>query len=160
MTATIATNTYLLSNNRDEQERLRVQARAWEGETETMLDQIGIQPGWRCLDIGCGAMGILGPLSRRVGIDNALEQLVAARAYVEEEGLDNAELLERNAYGSELPDSSFDLVHVRFLLAPGGHDDALLREMIRLYAPAACWRSRSRTPASGTTFRATRPGFG
>lgn len=30
------------------------------------------RPGWRCLDLGCGAMGILGPLSRRVGPDGSV----------------------------------------------------------------------------------------
>ena len=58
---------YLLTNDEAELERLRLQARVWEPETETMLDRIGIQPGWRCLDLGCGGMGILGPLSQRVG---------------------------------------------------------------------------------------------
>jgi len=42
-----------------EMERLRLQARAWEPDAETMLDRIGIQPGWSCVDVGCGAMGIL-----------------------------------------------------------------------------------------------------
>ena len=33
----------------------------------TMLDRIGVGPGWRCLDIGCGPGGITGLLSERVG---------------------------------------------------------------------------------------------
>jgi hypothetical protein len=57
---------YVLSNTA-EAERLRVQARAWEPDVELLLDQIGVRPGWRCLDMGCGAIGILEPLSRRVG---------------------------------------------------------------------------------------------
>src|SRR5262249_44564216 len=43
-------------------ERLRLQARVWEAETEAWLDHMGPITGWRCLDLGCGAMGILGPL--------------------------------------------------------------------------------------------------
>ena len=50
-----------------ERERLQLQARLWEPHVERMLDQIGIAPGSTCLDVGCGAMGILDPLSRRVG---------------------------------------------------------------------------------------------
>ncbi len=30
-----------------------------------MLDHIGLKAGWRCLDLGCGAMGILGPYTGR-----------------------------------------------------------------------------------------------
>lgn len=63
-----------------------------------MLDQIGLQAGWQCLDLGCGAMGILGPLSRRaeptgrvVGVDLDVRQLAAARAYMHEARLHNVE---------------------------------------------------------------------
>jgi hypothetical protein len=59
---------YLLAAGDDvELERIRLQARVWEPETETWLDDVKIEPGWRCIDLGCGVMGILGPLARRVG---------------------------------------------------------------------------------------------
>lgn len=139
---TNTTDTYLLTNNQVEQERLRVQSHAWEGETEALLDQIGIKPGWHCLDLGCGSLGILGPLSRRagphgrvVGLDNNLTQLFAARAYAEDEMLFNVDLLEGDAYNTKLPAASFDLVHVRFVFAPVGNDQVLLREMLRLVRP-------------------------
>jgi trans-aconitate methyltransferase len=80
---------YLLAGSASELERLRLQARVREPEAEAILDQIGIQTGWSCIDLGCGAMGILDPLSRRVGasgrvigVDNDQKQLAAARAYV------------------------------------------------------------------------------
>lgn len=63
---TSETSNYILSNSA-EAERLRVQARIWEHDVELLLDQIGVRPGWNCLDLGCGAIGILAPLSRRVG---------------------------------------------------------------------------------------------
>ena len=50
-----------------EAERQAVQARAWENESKIMLDRIGVLQGWSCLDLGCGARGILGPLSRMAG---------------------------------------------------------------------------------------------
>ena len=87
---------YLLSGGAAELERLRLQARVWERAAEQLLDEIGITPGSRCLDLGCGGMGILGPLSRRVGpsgqvvgVDRDGQQLAAARAYVDEERLTN-----------------------------------------------------------------------
>jgi hypothetical protein len=91
-----AGNAYLLSGGAAELERLRLQARVWEPAAEQLLDQIGIAPGWRCLDLGWGGMGILGPLSRRagpsghvLGVDRDAQQLAAARAYVAEERLTN-----------------------------------------------------------------------
>ena len=132
----------LLANSANELERLRLQARVWEPEVEIWLDSIGVQPGWRCLDMGCGAMGVLGPLSRRVGshgsvvgLDRDVQQLAAARAYVSENRLANVEIVEADAYASSLPSDSFDFVHARFLIGPAGRADVLLPELQRVTKP-------------------------
>ncbi len=85
-------NEYLLARAPNEVERLQKWGRIWEPEAEAMLDQIGIQPGWRCLDLGCGPMGILRGLSRRVGPSGSVvaadlnpKQLAAARELTESE---------------------------------------------------------------------------
>jgi hypothetical protein len=49
---------YVLASGATELERLRLQARVWEPETERWLDEIGIQQGWACADLGCCAMGL------------------------------------------------------------------------------------------------------
>ena len=151
---------YLLADSAAELERLRLQAQVWEPETERWLDSLRVQLGWQCADLGCGAMGIIGPLARRVGptgrvigLDRDPLQLAGARDYVARHSLANAEIIEGDAFGSALPAASFDLVHARFLLAPVGRDDELLREMIRLVKPggivslqepdAAAWNVRS-----------------
>jgi SAM-dependent methyltransferase len=137
-----ASDGYLLPDSVPEVERLQMQARVWQPETEAMLDQIGLQAGWRCVDLGCGAMGILGPLSRRVGptgrvvgVDLGATYLDAARGYVQDEDLANVEILERDAYDTGLPRESFDFVHVRFVFGPAGRDDEFLREMLALARP-------------------------
>jgi SAM-dependent methyltransferase len=134
---------YLLAGQAGELERLQLQARVLEHDAEAMLDQIGIQSGWHGLDLGCGAMGVLGPLSRRVGrhgkvvgmdIDSKL--IDAARTLVKAEGWDNVELWEGDALRTHLAPASFDIVHARFLLAPlWQHKDTLLREMLALTRP-------------------------
>jgi ubiquinone/menaquinone biosynthesis C-methylase UbiE len=134
------TTNYILSNSA-EAERLRVQARVWESDVEALLDQIDVGPGWRCLDLGCGALGILAPLSRRVGpsgrvvgVDTDERLLATARAYVEQEQLTNVELYQRDARATDLPRDSFDLVHMRFVWA-FGHAEAFLHEMLALTKP-------------------------
>ncbi|BCG97663.1 class I SAM-dependent methyltransferase [Mesorhizobium sp. 131-2-1] len=133
---------YLLSDSASELERLRLQARVWEPETEAWLDSLGPMEGWHCLDLGCGAMGILGSLARRagasgriVGVDIDAMQLRAARAFVAENNLPKVEILEADAYASPLPANSFDLAHVRFLFAPVGRDAQLMDELWRLTKP-------------------------
>ncbi len=134
---TEASENYLLAGGAAELERLQLQARVWEPEAEVMLDQIGLQARWQCLDLGCGAMGILGPLSRRagptgrvVGVDLDVRQLAAARAFLQKAGLHNVEIMEQDAYHTGFPRQSFDLVHVRFVFAPVGRDEDLLDEMV------------------------------
>lgn len=135
-------SSYLLADGTAELERLRLQARVWEPAAEAMFDQIGIQPGWSCVDLGCAGMGVLGPLSRRVGshgrvvgVENDVKQLAAARDYVRENQLTNVEIVEQDAYRTSLTCGSFDLTHVRFVFAPVGQEDALLREMLDLTRP-------------------------
>jgi SAM-dependent methyltransferase len=135
---------YLLSDAASELERLRLQARVWEPEAEAWLDLLGPMQGWHCVDLGCGAMGVLGPLARRVGpdgrvvgIDRDPLQLHGARDFVAGAGLGTVEILEADAYdcGAALPDGAFDLVHTRFLFAPAGRDAQLLDEIWRLTRP-------------------------
>jgi SAM-dependent methyltransferase len=152
-------NYLLAAGDNVELERLRLQARVWEPETETWLDDIKIQPGWQCIDLGCGAMGILGPLARRVGsggkvvgLDRDSRQLAGARAYVADSRLDNIEIVEGDAYRTRLPDGSFDLVHVRFVFAPVGRDDALLAEMLRIAKPGGVLAIQEPDSASWSCF--------
>ncbi len=133
---------YLLANGAAELERLQLQARAWETEAEILLERVGVRPGWSCVDLGCGAMGVLGPLSARagpsgrvLGIDIDTKQLAAVRAYVQQRRLVNVEIEERDAFHTGLLSDAFDLVHARFLAAPTGRGEELLAEMVRLARP-------------------------
>ncbi len=133
---------YLLSDSASELDRLRMQARFWEPDAEAMLKLIGVRPGWRCLDLGCGAMGILrslseavGPDGSVVGLDNDPRLLAAARKWADSQQMANLELVEGDAFRTGLPRASFDLVHARFMFCPLGTSAALLREMMALTKP-------------------------
>jgi SAM-dependent methyltransferase len=133
---------YILESSGAELERLRAQAQVWEPAAEAMLDLMGVPEGARVADLGCGAMGILGPLSRRVGaqgkvlgIDIDPVQLAGAHDYVATRGLGNTEILALDAYNTGLPAASLDQAHVRFVLAPVGRNQDLMREILRLVRP-------------------------
>jgi len=129
--------------------RLRLQAAVWEPEAEALLDQIGVAHGWRCVDLGCGAVGILAALARRIGpeeeggrvigVETDPLLLAAARDLIAAEGLTTAEVRGTDTVATGLPARSFDLVHGRFLLAQpaggGGRERRLLAEMLRLTRP-------------------------
>jgi hypothetical protein len=60
---------YVLGGTQTEEQRLLAQASEFEIQSRWLLEQIDIRPGWRAVDIGCGPIGILNPLSERVGIE-------------------------------------------------------------------------------------------
>ena len=129
---------YPIENRAGEIERLYLQGAAMAPDTEVMLDRIGVKEGWSCLDIGCGPRGITDLLSRRVGangrvlgLDMNAGFLDVARAGAPK----NVEFRQGDAYGSDLPAGSFDLVHMRFIASTAGGPERLLQEAIRLARP-------------------------
>src|SRR5258708_40006992 len=67
---------YALGHSADEYERLRRQAQTLAPVTRRLFHAIGLQPGWRCLDLGCGPgetmrlMGeFVGPSGEVTGLD-------------------------------------------------------------------------------------------
>ena len=127
-TTTTATTTdpdgYVLGRTASEYGRLRAQARAWEPATARLLDQVGVAPGARCLDAGCGpgeTMRLLatraGPGGAVVGID--VDERLGAQAVDALHAAGHAQC----AFAAvdvtspaPIPGAPFDLVFARLLL--------------------------------------------
>jgi tRNA A58 N-methylase Trm61 len=58
---------YFLGYSPAEQQRLERQARSLAPDANLLFDWIGVRPGSRAVEIGCGPLGCLEILSRRVG---------------------------------------------------------------------------------------------
>lgn len=133
---------YPIERRAGEIERLLSQAAAIEFDAAVMLDRIGVAPGWRCLDLGCGPGGIVELLSRRagtagrvVGLDSDAVFLEHARKLAQIRGLENVEFVCGDAYRTGLPRGSFDLVHARFLASTAGQPAELIAEAMALARP-------------------------
>jgi ubiquinone/menaquinone biosynthesis C-methylase UbiE len=122
--------------------RLRLQAEVWKPAAEEFFASLSIRPGSHAVDLCCGAVGVLGSLSRAVGargsvtgVENNPIRLNAARKFVDDVDLSNVTIVEGAAAATGLPSDHFDLVHCRFLFAPTGQPDRILHEMLRLLRP-------------------------
>ena len=107
-------------------------------DTEVMLNRIGVTEGWSCLDLGCGPRGITDLLSTRVGASGRVVGLDMDGQFLEVARTgapNNVEFRQGDAYGSDLPAGSFDLVHMRFVASTAGDPERLLKEAIRLVRP-------------------------
>ena len=137
---------YALGRTPEEYERLRAQSRVWEAATARLFDQVGLRPGARCLDAGCGPGETMRTMAQRVGPEGwvlgvdvdgplgaqALRSLHSAGHH--QCAFDCVDVSEAD----RIPGGPFDLVFARLLLfhvrdrvgvlrrlwewvAPGGH---------------------------------------
>ncbi len=131
-----------MQKNKDEINRLINQSKCWETETEILLDQIRIQPGWKCVDLGCGPMGILKSIGNRVGesgqvigLDANPLFLQAAAELIDRSSLTNCRVIQGDLYHPPFKEGAFNLTHMRFVFSEVGCDHQLLEMMIKLTKP-------------------------
>jgi SAM-dependent methyltransferase len=133
---------YLLGYRAEEQERLLRQAEELAGDSERLFDEIGVGEGWRVVEIGCGPLGCLELLSRRVGprgrvvgIERSAQEVARAQAIARERGLSNVEVRCTDARHTELAAGSFDLATARLVLVNVPKPEEIVAEMVRLVRP-------------------------
>ncbi len=134
---------FILDRNKDfEINRLINQATCWQEEAELLFDRIDIHPGWKCVDLGCGPMGVLDPLSRRVGVsgqvtgvDHNPYYIQAAKKFINQKHLTNVLVINGDLFNNSLKSHSFNLCHMRFVFSEKGCDRKLLEKMIDLTQP-------------------------
>lgn len=125
-----------------ERERLIRQADTFAPEASWLLDQVGVGPGWRVADFGCGPLGIMTLLSERVGatghaagLDNDVRMITRAQEIVSDLELGNVSLTLADAADTGLEPSSLDLVHARQLLIHTPHPEQVVAEMTARVRP-------------------------
>ena len=138
----MSSSNYLLAGQASELERLQYQSLVWEPAGRRLLGQLGEGRGARAADIGCGVLGWLrllsewvGPDGEVVGTDADEAMLAAAQQFVAAEGLGNVVLVKDDVFASTLEESSFDLVHSRFLVSPLARGAEQMATYCRLARP-------------------------
>jgi ubiquinone/menaquinone biosynthesis C-methylase UbiE len=132
---------YLLGDSSAEVEHLVNQAAVYADVAAELLDLAGPAAGASAIDVGCGALGILGllcervgPSGRVVGLERETRILDAARKAAAQHGLP-VEFVQGDATGLDLPAGSFDFVHERTVLLNVQNPAMVVAEMIRIARP-------------------------
>jgi SAM-dependent methyltransferase len=133
---------YSLGVDDAERTRLLAQCAMHRAEAALLLDRIGLRPGDRALDLGCGPLGVLDLLAERVGaggrvvgLDREARYLSIARQELDARGLAAVALRSGDATATGLRAASFDLVHERLVLNNVPDPEAVVAEMVRLTRP-------------------------
>ncbi len=133
---------YLLGRGEAEEARLKRQIADLAPDSDAQIERIGIKPGERVLDIGCGPGGVLHLLGKRVGptgsvlgIERSSHFVSLARRFVADHALPQVEIREGDAYDTGLPRASFDGAHMRLVLVNVPEPERIVREMVSLVRP-------------------------
>lgn len=140
--AVAKSDAYLLGRGESEETRLSRQISELGPDSDALLDGIGIRPGERVIDIGCGPGGVLGLLAKRVGpsgsvlgIERSPHFVNLARRFIRDKALAQVEAREGDAYDTGLPRASFDGAHMRLVLVNVPEPERIVREMVSLVRP-------------------------
>jgi ubiquinone/menaquinone biosynthesis C-methylase UbiE len=132
-----AAEAYILGYNREEHARLDRQAQALEAPTRMALSQIGVKPGWRCLDVACGTGAVTRILGQMVGPTGAvrgvdIDEAYGARAIaaLNEQGPAIHAFQKLDVMSADEPEAApYDLVFARLLLVHMTNPDLVLRRL-------------------------------
>lgn len=133
---------YVLGTSDHELVRLTLQQEVWSGVTDAFLDRLGLAPGSRCLDAGCGP-GLVtellreraGPSGHVLALDESPRWIEHLEGRVRAEGWGEVEPRRGRLQDVALEDGSLDLVWLRWVLSFLPDPGALVARLARALAP-------------------------
>jgi SAM-dependent methyltransferase len=109
---------YAFANARAVQrERLGLLAQLFDEGTYRSLEALGVQRGWRCLEVGAGGGSVASWLCERVAPDGSVLATDLETTVLAERERPGLEVRKHDLLRDELPEQEFDLVHARLVLA-------------------------------------------
>lgn len=96
-----------------ERERLSAMESLWDPGSQALLDELGIGPGWRCLEVGAGGGSLVQWMASRGAHVTAID--IDTR-FIEQLASDTIDVRRVDLRADALPQGEFDLVHARLVL--------------------------------------------
>jgi SAM-dependent methyltransferase len=118
-----------------EHARLRALEDAFDGASARHLAARGVGPGWRCLEVGCGAGSVARWLAERVGASGRVLATDLDVRFVEDQSRGNLEIRRHDILTDPLEEGAFDLAHERALLVHLPERKQALERMVAAVRP-------------------------
>ena len=122
-----------------EEERLRLLGEWRDPITLTRMEQLGLGPGWRCLEVGVGCGSTAREMAARVTGGGAAGRVIAADinpAFLAGlAGAPGIDAVHHDVRRDDFPAGSFDLIHTRLVLEHLPDRVAVMRRMVEWLAP-------------------------
>jgi SAM-dependent methyltransferase len=133
---------YFLGQSAAEQERLQKQAEELARDAKDLFDLIGLAPGWRAVELGCGPSGCLALLSGLVGASGSVvgveidsQAVELARRHLTQARIENVEVRQGDAKATGLARGSFDMAIARLVAVNIPEPERIVAEMVALVKP-------------------------
>ena len=127
---------YIFENQSEEREfqRLKLLEAANDPTTIALLEEMKIESGWKCLELGAGAGSILRWLGQRVGPSGLAVGIDKSTNYLQD--FTSAPFqIHQGAFPEMDVTQIFDFIHGRYILIHNQHDADILRKMFSILKP-------------------------
>jgi ubiquinone/menaquinone biosynthesis C-methylase UbiE len=119
-----------------------------DATTFAHLDRLGVAQGWRCWEVGAGAMTVPMWLAERVGPGGHVLATDIDPAFLPGTGGQLFEVRLHDVVLDPAPAETFDLVHARMLLEHLSDPDVALARMVQTVRPGGLAADRVRRSAA------------
>ena len=121
-----------IAEHQAEFERLKMIEDAFDQKTKEIIQSSGIALGWNCLEVGPGAGSILKWMSYLVGNGGKVVGVDKNTKFIETVNTKQVDQIEGDILDIELEGSSFDLIHVRYVLIHIAESEKVIKKLTKL----------------------------
>jgi ubiquinone/menaquinone biosynthesis C-methylase UbiE len=133
---------YLFGTNEPELARLQFQHEVWRSMTDSFLDRLNIQKGWKCLDAGAGPGFVSMDLRNIVGDDGEVTLLEPSTYYLnsfqveaKQNGWSNVKYIQGTVEETNFPEDYYDLVYSRWVISFVPDPEKFVENLVKSLKP-------------------------
>jgi len=115
--------------------RLKLLEDAFDAQTKQIIQSLGIRAGWKCLELGPGAGSILAWLGELVGSSGQVIGVDKNIEFIESISAPHINKVAGNILDVQLENTTFDLIHARYVLIHIVESVKVVEKLINLLKP-------------------------